>query len=143
MEQTPQQETPAKKGLFGKREVSAGPSIPDVIEQVNSVSRRLRMLESRYTDLNRKFEVLESNFLNERKRFVNETNTINSDIVELKRSIEGLTNKLTMIIGELKVLATKEEFEALRRYVDLWEPVNFVTRNQVEKMISEALKERK
>ena len=59
---------PAKKGgLFSKKVEPTGPSISDILEQINGLGRRLRLLESRYTDLNRKMQVTEKNMLNERE----------------------------------------------------------------------------
>ncbi|MBW2966337.1 hypothetical protein KY342_04505, partial [Candidatus Woesearchaeota archaeon] len=51
------EEKPEKKGLFSKKKQEIGLSSSDLLEQINSVGRRLRLIESRYTDLNRKAQV--------------------------------------------------------------------------------------
>ncbi len=131
---------PAKKGgLFSKKVEPTGPNISDFLEQINSLGRRLRLLESRHTDLNRKMQVTESNMLNERKRFITEIKTVNSDIVEIKKDMEGVKNKMDLVINDLRNFAAKDELETLKKYIDFWEPVNFVTRNEVEKIIEEKL----
>jgi len=131
---------PEKKGgFFSKKVEPAGPNISDVLEQINSLGRRLRLLESRHTDLNRKMQVTETNMLNERKRFITETKTLNSDIIEVKKDIEGVKNKMDLIVNDLKNFAAKDEIETLKKYIEFWEPVNFVTRNEVEKIIEEKL----
>ncbi|MBW2965674.1 hypothetical protein KY342_01060, partial [Candidatus Woesearchaeota archaeon] len=93
------------------------------------------------TDLNRKAQVTESNIVNERKRFITEIKTINSDIVELKKEIEGMKNKMDLIVNELQNFASKDEVDVMKKYIEFWEPVNFVTRNEVEKIIKEKLGE--
>ncbi|MBW2981774.1 hypothetical protein KY343_02730 [Candidatus Woesearchaeota archaeon] len=128
---------PEKKGLFSKKTEETGPDISDILEQVNSVGRRLRLLESRYTDLNRRAQVTETNMLNERKRFITEIKTTNSDIIELKKELEGIKNNMDLVINELKNFASKDDFAVLKKYIEFWEPVNFVTRNEVEKIIEE------
>ena len=128
--------------LFKKKEEPAGPTVSDVLNQVNVLDRRLRILESRYTDLNRKAQVTEKNMLNERKIVTGEIRSMDSDILDLKRQINDLKNKVEMIISELKTAARKEDLEAIRKYVELWEPVNFVTRNEVENIINEKLGEK-
>ena len=87
---------PEKKGfaLFGKKKEETGPSISDVLEQINGVARRLRILESRYTDLNRKTQVTEKNMLNERKRVTRELRANDSDILELKKILNANTDKV-------------------------------------------------
>ncbi|MBW2977663.1 hypothetical protein KY331_02350 [Candidatus Woesearchaeota archaeon] len=131
---------PAKKkkgiSLFGgKKAAPAGPSIPDVLEQLNDVGTRISLLEDRSTNLSRRTQVTDSNILNLRKRIDDEIKTINSDLVEIRRSVTEMTNKIDLIIKELKTRAGKEDVEVIRKYVDMWEPLNFVTREEVEKLI--------
>ncbi|MBW2995760.1 hypothetical protein KY332_00505 [Candidatus Woesearchaeota archaeon] len=131
-------------GLFGgkKKEEAAGVDVSGMIMQVNELARRLRILESRFTDLNRKEQVTEKNMLTERKRFTSELKTMDSDILDLKKEINEIRTKMDMVVGELRNLAAKEDIEAIKKYVELWEPVNFVTRAEVEKIVKEAIQEK-
>lgn len=136
---------PEKKGfgLFRKKEKPVGPSISDVLEQITTVDRRLKILEERYTDLNRKIQVTDKNMLDERRIVTREIKVIDSDILELKRQINELRDRIDMIISELKETSRKDDLDALKRYIELWEPVNFATRSEVERMIKEKLEEKK
>ena len=129
----------AKGGLFGKKKQQ--PAVPDVgvMKEMTGVSARLRVLESRHTELNRKIELIESNTLSDRKRFVKEMKLVDSDIVELRKEIEGLKENILRIISELKLAASKEDIDTLKKYLDLWQPVKFVTREEVEEIIEEKL----
>ena len=89
--------------------------------------------------MNRKSQVTEKNMLNERKRFITEIKTTNSDVVEIKKEIDGIKNKMDMIVNELRNFAARDELDTLKKYIDFWEPVNFVTRHEVEKIIEEKL----
>ena len=127
-----------KKGisLFGaKKAAPAGPSISDVLEQINAVGTRLSLLEDRTINLTRRTQVTDSNVLGLRKRVDDEIKTINSDIVEIRRSVTELTNKIDLIIKELKTRAAKEDIEVIRKYVEMWEPLRFVTEEEVERLI--------
>lgn len=133
-----------KKGfaLFKKRKDSEiGPSIPDILERTTTIDRRLRILEGRYNDLNRKTQLTDKSLLNERKRFTQETRTIDSDILELKREVNEIKNKLGIVINELTSCVRKDDLEALKKYIDLWDPMKFITRDQAEKIIKEIIKE--
>ena len=136
---------PEKKGfaLFGRKKEETGPDISAVLEQVNTVARRLRIIESRYTDLNRKVQVTEKNMLGERKRLTRELKVDDSDILDLKRSVNELKSKVDVIASELKNFAVKEDVVSLKKYVDLWEPIEFVTREEVEKIVKETIEEKK
>jgi hypothetical protein len=52
-----------------------------------------------------------------------------------------MENRIIMIIKELRMSAKKEEVDGLKKYVELWEPVKFVTQNQVEKIVEEKVEE--
>jgi len=129
--------------LFGRKKEETGPSIAAVLEQIGGVARRLRILESRYSDLNRKVDVTEKNMLGERKRLTRELKADDSDILELKKALNEITSKVDTIVADLKNFAAKEDVESLRKYIELWEPVNFVTREEVEKIVKEAVEESK
>lgn len=133
-----------KKGfsLFKKQETATRPEPTETTQQITNIGSRLKLLESRQNDLNRRIEVTDKNMLNRRRIVSDEIKVINSDILELKRQINQLTNKLDMVIEEIKKLAAKEDIETIRKYVDMWEPVNFATRNEVEKIIEEKLSEK-
>jgi uncharacterized coiled-coil protein SlyX len=134
------EEKPEKKGgLFSRKKEETGPTIPDLLDQINLLGRRLRLLESRSTDLNRRIQSSETSTLNERKRFITEIKTINSDIVELKKIIEEIRHKMDLVVNDLKNFASKDELAVIKKYIEFWEPLNFVTRNEVEKIIEEKL----
>lgn len=139
----PEGQQPAKKGftLFGKKKEEGGPSISDTLENINEVARRLRIIEGRHTDLDRKTQFIEKNMLNEKKRVIRELKANDSDILELKKEIAEIKSKLEMMAADLKNFASKEDVESLRKYIELWEPVNFATREEVEKIVQEAVEE--
>ena len=138
-------ESPEKKkkglSLFGgsKKQAPKGPDINDVLEQINVVGTRLSMIEDRSSNLTRRVQVADDSMLKLRKRIDDEIKTINSDIVEMRRSITELTNKIDLIIKELKTRAGKEDVESVKKYIEMWEPLNFVTREEVERLISRFL----
>ncbi|MBD3354874.1 hypothetical protein GF361_02725 [Candidatus Woesearchaeota archaeon] len=145
MPENPDSANPKKKGgfdlggLFGKKKETAtsGANYGNISTQLGEISRRLRILESRNTELNRKIELIEKNMLGERKRFNTELKTVDSDVLELKKEVNDMKEKTEMMAGEFKNLAAKEDIEAVRKYVELWEPINFVTREEVEEIVKE------
>jgi len=142
MEQPGEMKPEKKGGLFSKKKAETGLTIPDLLDQINLLGRRLRLLESRFTDLSRRIQTTETNTLNVRKRFTNEVKTINSDTVDLKRVIQDMNNKMDMVINDLKNFASKDELAVIKKYIEFWEPLNFVTRNEVEKIIDEKLNQK-
>ena len=124
----------AAKKLFGKEPVPPAPSIDFV--QLNN---RLNLVEEKTTNLNKKFEVLEKNMLDNFKKFNSNFRSSDSDLLEVKRDLDSLRQKLDLVIKELKMTAGKDEFNTLKKYLDLWNPSRFATRDEVEKIINEKL----
>ena len=133
----PQQ--PKKKlSLFGKpKPKQESQETIGLTEQINSLSGRLRMLEERINNLNRKVEVDESNMLENQKRVNVEFKTLSSEIVEVKRAIEEIKETIEMITREMPNLAAKDELDVLKKYIEMWEPMNFVTRDELDKLLKE------
>ena len=142
----PPEQAPKKRGmefaLFGKKKEEASPYSYNIQSQINELSRRVRLLESRHTDLNRKIEVNEKNLLDEKRRLTREIKAIDSDILELKKSVEEIRSKMDIILSELENFSSKSDLESLRKYIELWEPLNFVTREEVERIVKESLEEK-
>jgi len=111
-------------------------------EEVNTLSRKLRLLEDRYSNLQKKSMVGDQNLISYNKRLNNEMKALNSEMLDLRRMIDVVDNKLLIIIKELKVSAKKEDVELLKKYVNLWEPIKFVTRKEVENIINDILYEK-
>ena len=62
---------------------------------------------------------------------------LQSDVLNLKKDIDDMNHKLSLIIRELKLTAGKDELKTLTKYLDLWNPARFATRDEVVKMIGE------
>lgn len=132
--QPPQQAQ--KKSIFGKDEAS--PNImQDIASQVNNLSRTVRTLEDRFTTMHKKEDVIEQNMISNDKKFVSDIKVINSEILDLKSEINDIKEKLMLFVKELKLSATKEEVGVVQKYLNYWEPLNFVTRNELDKALSE------
>jgi uncharacterized protein (DUF342 family) len=128
---------PKKHGLFSQKkkpDFGAPSVIPD---QLTELSRRLRTLEGRYTNLQTKTQVIEQNMISSYKRLLSEIKTTNSDVREVKKEFQEIKERILSLIQELQSCAKKEEIKVLQKYVHLWEPMNFVTREEVEELMEE------
>ena len=129
---------PQKKGsLFSHKQIPPMEGLTPT--QLNELIRRLKILEERYTNLQTRSQLTEQNMLSRNRSFATEIKTIISDIHEIKREVEEIKNRILMIIKELQASARKEELKILERYVNMWEPVKFVTHNEVEEVVKEIL----
>lgn len=130
-------------GLFGLGSSKQGPDVSAQISDLNmkfaDVERRLIILEERYSDLRKKLQVAEQNMLGDFKRLHTEVKSTNSEVMETRHEMDDIKGKIMLIIKELQLLARSEDVDVLRKYLDMWQPVNFVTQNEVEKMVRDAV----
>jgi len=119
-----------------------GPNVKEVAQEVTDMGRRLRTLEERYANLQSKTQLTEQNMISRNRHFTTEIKTLNSDVNEIKKEINEIKERVLSIINELKVTAKKEDVRILEKYINLWEPINFVTRNEVEDIVKEILNKR-
>ena len=109
------------------------------LAKINDLSRRLKIIEERYTGLRRKTQLTEQNMLNINKKISTEVKTISSDINETRRALLEITVKIKEIKEELSKYAKKNDLKLLDKYMSYWEPLNYVTAEEVEKIAKEML----
>ncbi|MBW2974383.1 hypothetical protein KY366_01575 [Candidatus Woesearchaeota archaeon] len=127
---------PKKKGFFKQKDkVKESP----VSEELEGTINRLRVLEERYTNLQSELRVTEENMINRNARLTKEIKALTLDINELRKETNEIKDKVLMIIKEFKTCAKKADVDVLQRYISMWEPMNFVTHNEIEEIIDEKL----
>ena len=112
-------------------------AINRISRNVNNIAANLRIIEERYSTLRNKNQISEQNMITLEKELRTDIKSLSEDVIDLKRDLNDINDKLRMISAELKNLVNKDEFKVMERYVDLWQPMSFVTRNELNKIITE------
>jgi len=120
-------------------ELNPAVSIPGII---NSINRRVRVLEERHSQIQRKTEVIEDNMINNHKEVSEDIKKINSDIKELKKDFEDIKENIRLLIKEVQSRARKEDVDVIQQYIDLWNPTNFVTNRELDKAVKRIISEK-
>jgi hypothetical protein len=107
----------------------------DAAQELAGLDRRMRILEERFNNMRKRSQVDEQNSLKQNKKFQNEIRTVEQQLREVRVAVTDMQNKFKILINELRLYATKEEIKVLEKYVNMWEPVTFVSRKEVENMI--------
>ncbi len=108
----------------------------------NRLEANVRVLEERTSILQKKTELIENNLLKNAKELRSEIKVMQSEITELSRGIADIKEKLKQLINELGNYAKKGDVDVLKKYLDYWEPLNFVTRKEAESLIREGMKKK-
>ncbi len=100
-------------------------------------NQKLRILEERYLNLSKKFQITDENLIVSNKRVTDEVRALGKDMTEIKNTFADIDTKLRLMSDELTMCARKSDIAYIKRYVELWQPLNFVTKKEAEKIIAE------
>lgn len=112
-------------------------------DQIGSMSRRIKLLEDRLGNLGERVELIDKNLISYHKSLTSEIRTINSDIKDLNAKLFELNEKLDIVVRELRNMTTRDEVKALEKYITLWNPMNFITRDQIERILEDWLERKR
>lgn len=96
-----------------------------------SVIQRQKDLESNFDHLSEKFGFLDHNSITNFKKAFLEIKELREDIRQVKTDLNKLKEQNQKIVKQLKLTAQVDEVKKLEKYIDLWEPLNFVTRDEL------------
>ena len=99
----------------------------------------VRGLEGKINNLTREVDVLKNDFIKRANDLNKEFKTLSEDLMELRHQQEKMDQKMVLIIKELKQTAGAEEVMTLKKYVEFWNPLNFVTQRDLEKAVESKL----
>jgi hypothetical protein len=60
-----------------------------------------------------------------------------SQLDDFRKELNDMKEKFKMMISEIKECAKRQEVDVLKKYINMWEPINFVTRNEMMKLIKD------
>ena len=102
----------------------------------------VKSLEGKVNNLLREVTVLKNDLIRKNNDLKKEVTNLSEDLINTKHEQEMTLQKMDLIIKELKKTAGIEEVMTLRKYIDFWNPMNFVTRQDLDRVIEAKLQER-
>ena len=99
-----------------------------------SVVERQKDLENKIDVIDEKIELLDHNTIREIKKIAVSIKHLRDEIHDIKQDIEVVQEFQSKVKKQFKISATKDEVQKLERYIDLWNPMNFATKDEVLEM---------
>ncbi|MBD3203293.1 hypothetical protein GF327_03300 [Candidatus Woesearchaeota archaeon] len=130
-----------KNSTFPKLQTNLDPASKKLAGNINEIMRRLRILEERYSNLRKKNQLTDQNMLDDSKTISDEIRVLQSIVTDLKKEIQDVNIKISTLNQEISQAALKRDFNRLSRYIDYWQPMDFVNKNEVKKIIEDTLDE--
>ncbi|MBS3108544.1 hypothetical protein J4409_01605 [Candidatus Woesearchaeota archaeon] len=107
---------------------------------LNEVVNRLRSLESKYNLITEKTLLINKNMIDEYKSLSRHIKIIESDIKEIKLEVNKLKEIIREFAKEFDSYARKENVKVLEKYINLIDPLKFVTEDDVKRIVKEVIK---
>ena len=124
---------------FGSKKPAAQPEQQGSFDQAK-LYLWVKALEGKVNNLMREVNMIKNDFIKKSNDLKKDMKGISVDLLEFKHDHENTIWKIDLIIKELKQTAGIEEVQTLKKYLELWSPMNFVTQKDLERMVEQKLK---
>ena len=95
----------------------------------------IKGVESKVNTLVREVDVLKNDYIKKHNDLKRELKLFNEDALALKRAQDQAQQKMDLVIKELKQTAGVEDVAVLKKYVEFWNPINFVTQKDLDRAV--------
>ncbi len=112
----------------------------DLTYILSDLNARVRTLENKYNLLAERLLVVNQNMIEEYKKVLREIKVLNEELREMKKDLFQMKDTFSNVIKEMQSFAKSDQIKVLEKYINLWSPLNFVTEDQLNKILDEKLK---
>ena len=81
--------------------------------------------------------------LEDSKRISDEIKVIQTTIVELKKEVSEVNHKIKMLCEEITQSVPKNDLKLLSKYLDFWQPLDFIRKQEAKKIIEDIIEDLK
>jgi len=107
----------------------------DPQEVIFDLNSRIRILEGKYSLSRERMFVINQNMIDHYKKQTQDIKLLQQEIKDLKKESESLKGTIRKILEEMSRFANKESVTVLEKYINFWNPLNFVTEEEVIELI--------
>jgi hypothetical protein len=98
---------------------------------------RIRVLEGKYNALRERLLITNQNMISEYKKLIQDIKQTNEEVKEIKKDLYDIKEISRHIVEEMQLFAKKDSLRVLEKYINMWNPLNFVTEQEVRRIIEE------
>mgnify|MGYP006273473791 CR=1 FL=1 len=102
------------------------------------ISRRVKIVEEHLDTMSSRLQLTEKDTIEKHKSSIKRVNTVEREVREMRGKIREVNDLSLRLADRLKDFAPREDIQVLERYAKWWQPLNYVTREEVKKLIKEA-----
>ncbi len=137
-----QPQTPAFSLPFRQATPQAGNAAnAEFSEHISNLSGRMKLVEERIDSLRGHIDIIDNSLMEKHKAVISELREVEDSVRSMRGDLEEVKSLVERLAKRLEELASREEVKILERYVSMWQPMNFVTRNEVAAVVKSILSE--
>ena len=92
-------------------------------------------------EIRRKVTLVETNSLKHTKKSSGDFKLIMDEITEMKQTMRNIEDRIVTIIKELQLTPKKEDVDLVKKYMEYFNPVKFVTVDQIGKYVRDEMED--
>ncbi|MEK6964232.1 MAG: hypothetical protein AABX70_07440 [Nanoarchaeota archaeon] len=104
-------------------------------QAVTALGSRLRILEERYTNLRHKTQVTDQNMIELEKGLKEDVKRMLAGLDDMKRELDEVSRRSLQLAEEMRNTVKQSDFKVLQKYLEFWEPLQFVTREEAQEWL--------
>jgi len=104
---------------------------------------RLARIEKRMNSINDELQINRSDAIDKHREALKQVSSVKASVVRLEAEItdtKKLAERLTQMLGEF---ASKDSVKVLEKYINMWSPIDYITRPEADSLIEKALSKKK
>ncbi len=105
------------------------------------ISERTRLLEERAKEMRENIHIIDETMNRRTQNLKDSINDIRKQITQIKNQITEMRSIIRRIINDLSSTARKSDVRVIEKYIELLDPTSLVTKDDVERIVEEKLKE--
>ncbi|MBT6995084.1 hypothetical protein HN865_02310 [Candidatus Woesearchaeota archaeon] len=102
----------------------------------DELNTRIRILEGKYNLTRERMLLINQNMIDHYKTLNEEIRTVKKDLKEIKEIMETIKETNASMIKEMSFFARKDQLKVLEKYINMWNPLNFITKEEVLELIN-------
>ncbi len=116
---------------------------PELEAFFTQLLQRINEIEEKEKANKNKIELLTNSTINRNKKVDEEIRVIRDELKRLGDEIEKIKQRIDYMLAEMPNLVRKEDLSIIERFIKMWEPLKFVTKEDVERAIEKRLRNSK
>ena len=115
------------------------PAVPGIDSDQAKLYVWVKALETKVNTLLKELDLLKNDLVKKNLDLRKEVKMLSTDLLEVKHAQSLSAERMDLVIKELRQTAGVEEVMTLKKYIDFWNPLNFVTHRDLERAIEKKL----